>query len=175
MIKLKNLINEFWMPGSLSLDRNPSPLSYAHAPDDELRSYTESSISQNNPEWFMYNGTNDWQNKKAYCSAYINENGKPIRMWIEVKTKWLRKPNDSHGGHHDRVNKTIKKISRSWASEAKKLHKEVNLSEIGNKTMRTWKECFEQALKSPKVAPYIQENGTDAAAVMDPVNFTPRK
>ena len=41
--------------------------------------------------------------------------------------------------------------------------------------MRTWKECFEQALKSPKVAPYIQENGTDAAAVMDPVNFTPRK
>jgi len=163
MIKLKPLLNELWMPGSLTNG------------DDELRSYPlETVTKQGSPEWFMSHGTNDWHNKKAYCSAYITEAGaKPIRIWAEVKTRWLRKPNDTHSSHHDRVRKAIAKVSKAWSGEAKRMHKEPKLSEIGNKSFYTWQECFAQALKSPKLSPFILESGEDEA-VMDPVNFTPR-
>ena len=149
MIKLKHLLSELWMPGTMSGNTNPSPLSYADAESDELIQQTESSIKQGNPDWFMSTGTNNWQDKKAFCSTYITENGKPIRIWAEVKTKWLRKPNDTHSNHHDRVRKAITKVSKAWASEAKRLHKEEMVSEIGNHKVRPWKECFMQALKSP--------------------------
>ena len=99
------------MPGALSNATNPSPLSYADAESDELIQHTEASIKQSNPDWFMSTGTNDWQGKKAFCSTYITENGKPIRIWAEVKTKWLKKPNDTRSSHHDRVRKAITKVS----------------------------------------------------------------
>jgi len=163
MIKLKPLLNELWSPGALTNG------------DDELRSYPSETVTkQGAPEWFMAHGTNDWHNKKAYCSAYITETGgKPMRIWVEIKTRGLRKPNDTHSSHHERVRKAIAKVSRAWSGEAKRLKKEVRLSEIGNRSYPTWKECFVQALKSQKVAPYITAQGTDEAA-MDPVNFTPR-
>lgn len=175
MIKLKPLLylREFWMPGPMAAGAN-SPLSYTGADDDNLNAYTETSVKQDNPDWFMASGTNNWQDKKAYCSAYITETGgKPLRVWVEVKTKWLRKPNDTHSSHHERVRKAIGKVSKAWASEAKRLHKEYMVTEVGNKKFRTWKECFTQALKSPKVAPFITGSGVDES-VMDPVNFTPR-
>jgi hypothetical protein len=163
MIKLKPLLNELWSPGSLT------------SGDDELQSYAETSIKQDNPEWFMSHGTNNWQDKKAYCSAYVTEaGGKPVRFWAEVKTRWLRKPNDTHSSHHERVRKAIAKVSKAWAGEAKRLHKEYAVTEVGNRKTRNWQECFEMALQSPKVAPFIIESGHDQAMV-DPVNFTPRK
>ena len=176
MIKLKHLLllKEFWMPGQMTGNSNPSPLSYADGEADELIQHTETSIKQGNPDWFMATGTNNWQDKKAYCSTYVTEGGKPVRIWAEVKTKWLRKPNDTKSSHHDRVRKAITKVSKAWASEAKRIRKEEIVSEIGNHKIRPWKECFTQALKSPKVAPFIMECGVDEASAMDPVNFTPR-
>ena len=162
MIKLKPLVNELWMPGALT------------SGDDQLRSYNTETTKQGAPEWFMSQGTNNWHDKKAYCSAYITENDKPVRIWVEVKTKWLRKPGDSHSSHHDRVRKAIAKVSKVWSGEAKRLHKEQNISEIGNRSTRSWNECFVEALKSPRVAPFITGYGTDKAMAYDPVNFTPR-
>ena len=174
MIKLKDMLKEFWMPGPMAIAHNPSPLSYADSDGDELIQHTESSIKQENKDWFITTGTNNWQDKKAYCSAYITETGcKPVRIWMEVKTKWLKKPIDSRSNHHDRVRKAVTRVSKAWASEAKRLRKELIVSEIGNKKIRAWKECFQRALKSPNVAPFIQECGIDES-VMDPVNFTPR-
>jgi hypothetical protein len=159
MIKLKYILSELWMPGALTTG------------DDKLRSYTESTIA--NKDWIVSRGVNDWYNKKARIVACITECDKPVRMWVEVSTKWLRKPNDSHSGHHERVGKMIEKVSRAWSSEAKRLRNDPIISEIGNKKIRSWKECFQQALRSPKVAPFIVECGTEETSV-DPVNFTPR-
>jgi hypothetical protein len=177
MIKLKHLLlRELWMPGPMGTSQNKSPLSYTSQENDDLLSYVESTTKQDNPDWFMATGTNNWQDKKAYCSAYITESGKPsVRIWVEVKTRWLRKPNDTHSSHHERVRKAIGKVAKAWSNEAKRLHKEPQLSEIGNQKTRTWRECFAAALKSPKVSPFIMECGEDEASTMDPVNFTPRK
>ena len=162
------------MPGPMGTSANRSPLSYTSTDDDDLLSYTESSIKQDNPDWFMASGTNNWQNKKAYCSAYITEAGhRPIRIWAEVKTRWLRKPKDTHSSYHDRVKKTINKVSKAWSNEAKRLHKEYAVTEVGNRKTRTWRECFIQSLKNPKISPFIMEYGEDES-MMDPVNFTPR-
>jgi len=178
MIKLKHilLLKELWMPGPMGTSANKSPLSYTSQENDDLLSYVETTVKQDNPEWFMATGTNNWHDKKAYCSAYITEkNSPPVRIWVEVKTRWLRKPKDTHTGHHDRVRKAIGKVAKVWSGEAKRLHKVPQISEIGNQKTRSWLECFEAALKSPKVAPFILESGKDEASIMDPVNFTPRK
>lgn len=167
MIKLKEIMKEFWMPGAMTTNNNPSPLAYADAPSDELIQKPSESVTQDNKDWFMHLGTNDWNDKKALCSVQINEGDNSIRIWAEVKTKWLRKSGDSNSGHHDRVNSTIKKVAKAWASEARRIRRESIVSEIGNKTTRTWKECFTKALESSKVAPYIKGSG-----IIDPVNFS---
>lgn len=182
MIKLKQLLkkkrlSEMWMPGPMSTNANKSPLSYASEDNDDMLSYaTESSLKQHKDEWFMSKGINDWTHKKALCSVTINEeNQKPVKIWAEIKTKWLKKPNDTHRSHHERVNKTISKISNAWTSEAKRLYNEPkSISENGTKTMRTWKECFIKALESSKVSPFISNTGTEESQNVDPVNFTPR-
>lgn len=132
--------------------------------------------------WFCYREANDWHTKRAGASIYITE-GEPHKFWIRIKTHGLRKSNDTNEGYRQRINKHADKVARAWMSEAKKLHNNPEINEVGNELQMTWKEAFKLALESSKVKPFIAEWGDcptyktknkEVSAISDPVNFTPR-
>jgi hypothetical protein len=82
-----------------------------------------------------------------------------------------------------------RKAMSTWKSCANELHRDVPLSDALNPIQKSWKECFKEAMKNPKMKPYIRvhhhhkifdDKGYPAAvqgkpqAVVDPVNLTPR-
>ena len=93
---------------------------------------------------------------------------------------------DKHGEDRD---KWRRQAFTKWKSVANELHRDVQLTEVGNPVEKTWKECFQEALKHPKLKDYIRkphhqkvfdDKGYPAevqgkpAPCMDAVNFTPR-
>lgn len=117
--------------------------------------------------WFMYKEHNNWHDKASGASVTITE-GEPKRIRVSIKTKGLRKKNDTKRMFEERIRKHTNKVASAWASAAKRIKNNPDLNEIGNPIHKTWAECFEAALQDAKVAPYV-----DGAAV-DAVNFTPR-
>jgi hypothetical protein len=86
------------------------------------------------------------------------------------------------------------KAMTTWKSLANELHGDVQLSDACNPIQKTWKECFSEALKDPKMKDFIRTNNHQRVfpevhpdkgypaevqgkpqPVMDCVNFTPRK
>lgn len=65
-----------------------------------------------------------------------------------------------------------------WKSLANKIHSDVQLSEAGNPIQKTWKSCFEEALKHPDLQEFIRKRPhqmiyqDETSSVIDPVNFT---
>jgi len=166
-MKLKTIIylNELWAPGSMS------------SGDSDLRSWD--GVKEGNG-WFLYNGSNDYQQRESHCSVCITE-GEPAQYWIEVKTNGLRKPTDTNESYKNKIRKYTERVGNAWASTAKRLFKEPKrVTECGNKIMRNWKECFEEAMNDPKLKTFIKNCGggkrpqKDVAPVMNPVNFTLR-
>ena len=93
---------------------------------------------------------------------------------------------DKHGEDRD---KWRRQAFTKWKSVANELHRDVQLTEVGNPVEKSWKECFQEALKHPKLKDYIRkphhqkvfdDKGYPAsvqgkpAPCMDAVNFTPR-
>lgn len=133
--------------------------------------------------WFSYRGNNDWNTGITEASVCITEKETPRKFWIKIKTRGLRKPNDTNKSYHERVRKHGDKVVRTWATEARRLHNEPKrLTNVGNKIMRDWAESFLEALKNPKISSLIAEFGEtkitgyekSSQAIADPVNFTPR-
>ena len=82
-----------------------------------------------------------------------------------------------------------KKALTTWKSLANEIHRDVQLSDAFNPMQKSWKESFSEALKHPKMEPFVRINkhqrvfpdkGYPAEVqgkpqpVMDGVNFTPR-
>jgi hypothetical protein len=131
--------------------------------------------------WFSHRGQNDYNEGVTYAEICITETGKPKKFKIKIKTRGLKKPNDTIKSFHERVHKHGDKITGKWISAAKKLHNEPKrINEVGNKIMRTWEECFKEALET--IRPFITECNEStitgyeksSTAIADPVNFTPR-
>lgn len=64
-----------------------------------------------------------------------------------------------------------------WKSCANEIRRESQtLNEAGNPTTKSWKQCFEEALKHPKLQEFVRDPKKHKRVypVMDPVNFTPR-
>jgi hypothetical protein len=57
-----------------------------------------------------------------------------------------------------------------WKSIANELHRDVTLSDALNPIQKSWKECFKEALKDPRLKEFIRHNPHHR--VFDPVNFT---
>jgi hypothetical protein len=126
-------------------------------------------------DWFCYMESNDWQKHRAGISIYITEGDKTHKIWAKVKTNGLRKKGDTNEAHKERVRKHINKVARSWMSEAKRIHNNPELNEVGNPVVISWKEAFREVLENPKVKAHLAECGEqEIAPVSDPVNFTPR-
>jgi hypothetical protein len=75
-----------------------------------------------------------------------------------------------HNNHGEDKDKWRRKAFTTWKSVANELHGDVQLSEVGNPIQKSWKECFKEALKHPKMKDYIRRN--DQQPIFDPVNFT---
>lgn len=149
-------------------------------PDSKLRP-TPGGMNDNSPNWdnvvegkgwFCYMEGNDWNKRTSKATVYITEGDKPYKLWMEIKTHGLRKPNDTRKIHEDRVRKHIKKVAGSWMSEARQIYNNPELNEVGNPIPITWKEAFHEALCSPKIKAHLADCGEQA--MVDPVNFTPR-
>jgi len=126
-------------------------------------------------DWFCYMEGNDWHNKRSGASIYINEDDKPHKMWIKIKTHGLRKKGDTNESYKDRIKKHTNKVARSWMSAAKEIHNNTDLNEVGNPIHISWKQAFKEALNSPKVKLYVAEVGEkEITPLADPINFTPR-
>jgi hypothetical protein len=171
-MKLKTLllINE-WISHAPAMNRSP---------DSALRP-VPGGWNDNSPnwdgvvegkDWFCYMEGNDWHSKRSGASIYINEDEKPHKMWIRIKTHGLRKNNDTNESYKERVRKHTNKVARSWMSAAKKIHNDPELNEVGNPIPVSWKQAFREALKDPKVKAHLADCGEGPMA--DPVNFTPR-
>lgn len=177
MIKLKKLIPKImvdWISHSPAMNRSP---------DSALRPipgrWNDDSPNWDGivegKDWFCYLESNDWNVKRSGASIYINENEKPHKIWIKIKTGGLRKPNDTNESYKERVRKHTNKIARIWMSEAKKIHNNTEINEAGNVIPVAWKEAFLEALNNPKIQSFIAECGEqETNPIVDPVNFTPR-
>jgi hypothetical protein len=122
--------------------------------------------------WFCYRESNNGDLKRSKATTYITEGDKPHKMWIEIKTGNLRKPNDTNKMYRERVNKHSKKVMSAWMNAAKRLYKAPGYNEVGNKMSISWKEAFTEAIQDPKVKQFIDNSGGED--IVDPVNFTPR-
>lgn len=176
MMKLKTIIqiNE-WISHAPTVNRNPDS-ALRPTPggwNDDVSSWDGIVEGKN---WFCYMEGNDYQARRSGAIIYITEDDKPHKMWIKIKTHRLRKKNDTNESYKERVRKHTNKVARSWMSAAKKLYNNPDINEAGNPVPLTWKHCFREALKNPKVMEFLAESGEqEIAPVVDPVNFTPRK
>ena len=125
--------------------------------------------------WFCYKESNDWNLNTSGATVYITE-GEPRKYWMKIKTKWLRKPNDTNESYRKRVRKHVDKVTRAWVTTAKRLHNNPELNEVGNLIQITWSEAFQAALNDAKVKPYLADCGETKKSndIVDPVNFSPR-
>jgi len=162
-MKLKTLIllNEFNAPGSMTSGNNDL------IPWDGVRE---------GKGYFLYCGANDWNKGSSAATVYITE-GKPKKFWLKVKTKGLRRPQDTNEGFSNRAYDATQKVGKAWCSEAKKLYKEPkSIDKVGNTTMRTLEEAFREALSLPRIKAVIESWGEsqETAEIVDPINFTPK-
>jgi len=127
-------------------------------------------------DWFCYMEGNDWNKHRAGISIYITEGDKPHKIWAKIKTGGLRKKGDTNEAAKERVRKHINKVARSWVSEAKRIHNNPEINEVGNPIPISWKDAFLEVLDNPKVKAHLAECGEqEIPSIADPVNFTPRK
>lgn len=163
-------LNE-WISHAPAMNRNP---------DSQLRP-VPGGWNDNSPnwdgvvegkDWWGYIGENDWNKKQSWAAVYINEDEKPYRMWIKIKTHRLRKPNDTNQSYKDRVRKHTTKVAKAWMTAARKIHNNPDLNEVGNPIQKSWKDSFREAIDDLKVKQFLAEKGEEVMA--DPVNFTPR-
>jgi len=158
------LLNEFSVPGSMT------------SGDTELTPWN--GVKEGNG-WFSYSGNNHHNLGESYCSITITESDIPHKYWAIIKTKGLKKPNDTNRSYHDKIRRRTESVTRSWVSAAKRLYKEPkHVTECGNPIMRTWKDAFKESLDDPRVKTFINNWGegqmNSQAPIVGPVNFTPR-
>ena len=181
-MKLKTLIQiSEWISHGPAINRSPDDKLYATpgGMNDGSPNWSEPNNWDGvveGKDWWGYTGGNDWNKKQSYSEIYINEDEKPYKIWIKIKTHGLRKTNDTNETYKERVRKHTNKVARSWMGEAKKIHNNPEINEVGNPVPITWKQAFREALKNSKVKAHLADCGEqEMTPLEDPINFTPRK
>lgn len=103
--------------------------------------------------WTVYEGT-------GYITT-IFENGKEMSFELTFR--------DKLGESKD---KWRTQAASKWATVAREIYNNPELNEIGNPKMKSWEQCFQEALGDERLKPFIKE--IDKTPIFDPVNFTPR-
>lgn len=121
----------------------------------------EKSYHYNHKEYRLYEGN-------RHIVAIFEDNS---RLAFEVHFKNAR---------GDDKEKWRRKAFSTWKSIANEIHTDsTQLNEVGNQVQKSWKECFQEALKDPKLKEYIRKNShqkiyqnKNVAPFIDPINFT---
>lgn len=132
-------------------DEKHDSLSELLITDEELRLIEESKFYENK-SWMVYEGTDK--------ISTIFEDGSQLSFDLNYR-----------GNLGENKDKWRTKAARTWKKMAMEIHKDVQLTEVGNTIETPWKQCFEQALKSKEMKEF--QKGNDYSPVFDPVNFTP--
>lgn len=134
---------------------------------EALEEALEEIITENyhyyNKDYRLYEGNNE-------IVAIFEDNS---RLGFRVHYR------NTHGSDRD---KHRKKAMSKWKSLASKIHSNIEYNEMGNKSQKSWKESFEEALQSPELKEFVRTNERDiydaendkSSASLDSVNFTPR-
>jgi hypothetical protein len=157
------------IPLSVLEKKMPSSLmNYRSGLHSDFREWLTEDYHVHHKEYRLYEG-----NKKII--AIFEDNS---RLKFEVHFR------DNHGEDKE---KHRKKALTTWKSLANKIHSDVKLSDAMNPIQRSWKECFAEALKDPKMKDFVRthkyqrifpDKGYPPSVqgkpqlTIDPVNFT---
>jgi hypothetical protein len=54
-------------------------------------------------------------------------------------------------------NKWRKSAASKWATVAREIYNNPDLNEIGNPRLKSWEQCFQEALTDERIKPFIKE------------------
>jgi hypothetical protein len=89
--------------------------------------------------WFVHEGTNN--------VTTIFESGEKMQFKLRL--------NGKYGSEKD---KWRHQAANRWSSIAREIYNDADLNEIGNPIQKSWKECFSEALKDPRMVPFVDAN-----------------
>lgn len=143
------------MPQKIQAYRSGVDVGYTEAINEEK------SYHHHHKEYRLYEGN-------RHIVAIFEDNS---RLAFEVHFR------NSRGEDRE---KWRRKAFSTWKSIANEIRREsTQLNEVGNQLQKSWKECFKEALKDPKLQEYIRKNSHQkiypdkhVAPCIDPVNFT---
>lgn len=97
-------------------------------------------IFHEHDEWIVYEGNNNITTMFKDNSKLSFEVGYPKQTWGENKQKWRHK------------------AATKWKSLAREIYNNAGLTEVGNPIVKPWKECYQEALKSPEMKEFLRKN-----------------
>jgi hypothetical protein len=155
MIRLKNILKEVYFSGLEITEAN----SAFHRPEN-FDQYAEGK------GWTAWRGGNDWENGST-AATVVFEGEDKSRMWFTIKypndlsDKVAEAISERHPAY-ERINKLGKRITNKWIREATRIHRiPKNYGHNGRPIKRDWKECFQAALESKILKPFVKESGVD--------------
>ena len=151
-----------WELGGVDTSKKENIMNIKNLIKETVRSVILEDFHHYNRDYRLYEGNKN-------ITAIFEDNSK---LSFEVHYR------DNHG--EDKLHHRKKAMSK-WKSLASQIHNNKELTEQGNEVIKTWKECFLEALRDPSMKEYIRKdnevpifdnNKKDVAPVMDPINFT---
>lgn len=158
MIKLRTLLHEIYLDGFIS---SKKPSRFKKPENFDL--YRQEG-------WSAYRGGNDWENGNTWAAIYFKENYEEMaRVWFEIKFP-PHMDEAAHSGNNGNENMTQmvrewgRKATQRWITEARKI-RFASRTKIDPKnyrwSYRDWKECFIEALYSPRMKKFVKDWGVD--------------
>jgi hypothetical protein len=157
MIKLNNILKEVYFNGFTVSEAN----SEFRRPEN-FDKYAEGK------GWTAWRGGNDWENGST-AAAIVFEGGdnERARMWFTIKypdglNEKVGEAISDRSPVYEKIYRTGKRITNRWIREATRLHRiPRNYGPNGKPIKRDWKECFQKALESEALKPFVKECGID--------------
>ncbi|TRO55770.1 hypothetical protein E2P64_06625 [Candidatus Bathyarchaeota archaeon] len=162
MVKLRKLLEEFYLNGFISSENK----SKFRRPEN-FDKFTKKSRERLN----VYRGGNDWENGSTWAAAYFDEGQEDrCRVWFEIKYPQHLEPMVGEGISSDKpefqeIQNWGRKATTRWLAEARKyrlLTREKWNPDSYRWHYKDWKECFVEALKSPRMKPFVKNWGVDS-------------
>jgi hypothetical protein len=158
MIKLRDLLCEFYINGFIGSDEKSK-----FKQPENFDKYAED-------KWQAYTGGDDWESGRTRAAVYFNEHmHEKCRVWLEIKypshlEKMVGEGISNTRPEYKKIQEWGNKATKRWITEARRIrfysrHKLV--PESYRWSYKDWKECFVEALRSPRMKPYVKNWGVD--------------
>jgi len=155
MIQLSNILKEVYFNGFTVSENNTE-----FRKPENFDKYAEGN------GWTAWRGGNDWENG-ATAASVVFEGDDKSRMWFTIKypeklSEFVGSFVSENNPAYKRIYRAGKRITNKWIREAQRIHKTPrNYTSDGRPIRRDWKECFQLALESENLKPFIKKSGVD--------------